>query len=133
MKRRPNGHFVNEGSFVRLQKLAAQLTEINHEPDKCEIESVDVCKSGWGDGRRIVELGHLADQLKECKNCSKPLMLHKIQKEQRVGYASILYISCECGMMNNITTGKSHRPSDKSKVGMPVYDINTKAVIGKYE
>ena len=63
------------------------------------------------------------------------LQLHKIQREKRIGYASILYIECECGLVWPVATGKCHRPQDKpTTVGMPVYDINTKATLGiKYK
>ncbi|CAC5362774.1 unnamed protein product [Mytilus coruscus] len=77
-------------------------------------------------GRRVVELGLLADQLKACKNCYAPLFLHNCLKEQRYGIGSILYIPCDsCPYTNLINTGKRHR-SDTSKKGMLIWDVNTK-------
>lgn len=134
MKRRWKGRFIKPKKCARLESLSKTMSEgrkcLENDESLPDAESTE--KSGWRDGRRIVELGLLADQLRACKNCSNPLFLHNIDNEQRVGYASILYVSCECGFMNKVSTGKSHRPSDKTKRGMPVYDINTKAVLGKF-
>ncbi|XP_052092416.1 uncharacterized protein LOC127728864 [Mytilus californianus] len=80
----------------------------------------------WRDGRRVVELGLLADQLKACKNCYAPLFLHNCLKEQRYGIGSILYIPCgSCPFTNLINTDKRHR-SETSKKGMLIWDVNTK-------
>lgn len=135
MKRRWKGRFIKEDKRARLETLSERSSTKSELRDNCELTAEnesksDDAESGWGIGRRIVDMKFLADQLRSCKNCLKPLHLFNIYKEQSVGYASILYISCECGAINNISTGKSHRPPDKSKLGMPVYDINTKAVLG---
>ena len=122
------------GKCARLNSLSerfsskSQLNENNE--GTTENDPKDDAESGWGIGRRIVKLKFLADQLKSCKHCCKPLHLSNTTREQRVGYASILYITCDCGFINNISTGKSHRPPGKEKRGMTVYDINTKAVLG---
>ena len=110
--------------------MSSKLDLSDNSDSTIENDVEDGAESGWGIGRRIVELKFLADQLKCFSNCSQPLHLSNIYKEQRVGYASIMYISCDCGVLNKVSTGKSHRPPDKSKRGMPVYDINTKAVLG---
>ena len=134
MKRHWKGRFVKEKKRSRLASLVernisrrkeASATQISKENDQ-----VETTESGWVTGRRIVELSFLSDQLKACKNCTKPIYLHNISRE-RVGYASILYIPCECGFESSVATGKSHRPENKSRRGMPVYNINTKAVLGK--
>ena len=139
------GRFVKPGKRARLEQFAElnkrRKLDCTEEDERCsdtaisdETSSSDSATEGWKDGRRIVELYYLAEQLRKCKNvdCSLPLLLHDVHKETRVGYASILYITCQCGMLNTITTGKSHRPANKSNKGMPVYDINTKAVLGKF-
>ena len=142
---------MKAGKAARLQKLAAlnkrKVDHVDGDTDEndsnCDnvtnvsatVDETESCEAscGWREGRRIVELGHLAEQLRMCGNakCDRPLYLHNITREERSGYASILYITCECGMPNQVTTGKSHRDPNKSKRGRPVFDINTKAVLGK--
>lgn len=86
-------------------------------------------KFSWRDGRRIVELAYLADQLC-CKDCNTDLHLRNTTTETRFGYGSILYISCECGLINSVETNKSHRAGVNIR-GPKVFDINTKAALGK--
>ena len=136
MKRRWKGKFMKPGKCARLEALSKKtrktINESFEDENEKRIEGICIEDSEWGNGRRIIELRHLAEQLKACKMCAKPLLLHKTEREQQVGYASILYVSCDCGIINTVTTGKSHRPPDKSNRGMPVYDVNTKAVLGKF-
>ena len=84
----------------------------------------------WKVGRRIVELQTLADQL-DCGNCSSPLSLKNIVRETRHGFGSILYVSCgHCdGEPTKVYTGKRHAPSTTKKT---VFDVNSKAALGKY-
>ena len=139
MKRaKHKGKFIKAGKLARMQKQAdawRKKAETEVSDENSDVSSTrtntgnNICD--WRKGRRIVDLSYMADQMTSCRVCSKPLNLHRIQREHRVGYASILYIDCECGMTNPVSTNTSHRPSDKSNRGMPVYDINTKAVLGK--
>ena len=79
-------------------------------------------KWSWREGRRVVELGFLADQLKKgCSEWKKVLNLTNIVDETIQGLGSILYIQCE---------GCSHRSPEKMSVGRPIWDINTKAATG---
>lgn len=98
-----------------------------HSPPEtilCDKESVGI---RWNTGRRIVELGHLAKQM-ICTDCKEVLDLNRTESETRRGFGSILYIMCSCGVLNSVTTSKSHQIKKK---GVPVFDINTKAVMGK--
>ncbi|KAL5012907.1 hypothetical protein ScPMuIL_011458 [Solemya velum] len=83
----------------------------------------------WRQGRRIVELDRLADQLRSCIDCGQPLQLHRIQTEVRRGLGSMLYVQCVCGVSNTITTSKTHKTA---KRGMPTFDVNTKAALGMF-
>ena len=71
----------------------------------------------WSHGRRIVELSILAEGLSKCylNNCDNRLDLRNIVKEERFGYASILWIKCECGWLNRVPTEKSHTIKDMGK------------------
>lgn len=70
----------------------------------------------WNEGRRIVEIGFLAEQLKSCQKCkTTPLHLKDCVGEIRYGFGSILKIKCICSHINTIYTGKQHRTEDKSE------------------
>ena len=93
-----------------------------------EIENLqDENDAPWKISRRIVEIGHLVDQLLSCVLCKAPLKLHNIIEERRHGFASFLYIKCHCDAVNKVTTGKRHHASRKEKA--LVFDINTKAAL----
>ena len=59
------------------------------------------------DGRRIVQLDLLAEDLGNCcdKDCGALLDLRNIIHEVRYGFASILWVKCdECGNLNSART-----------------------------
>lgn len=80
----------------------------------------------WRSGRRIVELGVLADGLAGCKKCGLPLHLHHTTGIINYGVSALLKIPClntSCNHINNVPTGKKHNR---------VWDANSKLVAGKY-
>jgi len=80
-------------------------------------------------GRRIVELGHLSNQLKMFTNCQHSLS--NTVHETRYGFGLVLAVMCRfCGTINNIETSKRHRHA-KTKRGPKTLVVNTKAVVGK--
>ena len=117
---------INEDEFLR--HIAKQ--KCIGETDSCVPSKISKCT--WREGRRIVELGVLADQLKEgCLECKTVLNLFNTEEETIRGLGSILYIRCEeCHQLNGIKTGKTHRSPHKKDVGRPIWDINTKAATG---
>ena len=83
----------------------------------------------WTTGRRVVELGVLADNLRACQLCSQPLHLANCVGEKKFGLAQILMIKCtyeDCGLVNSIPTGSRHR-TDR---GGLAWDVNTKLANG---
>ncbi|KAK7495161.1 hypothetical protein BaRGS_00013571 [Batillaria attramentaria] len=86
----------------------------------------------WHDGRRIVDLYELSKQL-QCKQCRSLLDLRRTERESRFGLASVLYIACHCGVMNDVHTGrKQETGSDMANNGSGggnMYEINIKASI----
>ncbi|KAL8617755.1 hypothetical protein ACOMHN_054751 [Nucella lapillus] len=82
----------------------------------------------WNDGRRIVDLQELAKQL-HCKQCSSLLDLQRTERETRYGFASVLYIHCSCGLMNDVHTSKVQQNEDSQKSSTPVFEINSRASI----
>lgn len=81
----------------------------------------------WRDGRRIVELKHMAGQM-FCVKCSHHLHLSHIVDEKISGLGSFLHIQCpspQCLYINAVTNGKRNEKG--------VFDINSKATIGKFD
>ncbi|XP_061186114.1 uncharacterized protein LOC133195733 [Saccostrea echinata] len=74
----------------------------------------------WRTGRRIIELGVLADGLSGCKKCGLPLQLSHCMGIITFGLAAMLKIPCmntQCQFINNVPTGKRHNK---------VWDANSK-------
>eukprot|EP00105_Crassostrea_gigas_P014569 XP_011431264.1 PREDICTED: uncharacterized protein LOC105330979 [Crassostrea gigas] len=78
-------------------------------------------ETDWRCGRRIVELGVLADALSACKKCGLPLQLSHCTGITTHGLSAMLKIPCSntvCKYLNTIPTGKRH--DDR------VWDVNRK-------
>lgn len=61
----------------------------------------------WRCGRRLIELGVLADGLSACKKCGLPLQLSHCQGITNFGLSAMLKIPCmnsACKMINNVPT-----------------------------
>ncbi|CAC5422659.1 unnamed protein product [Mytilus coruscus] len=88
-----------------------------------EIEGM-VIDSNWQVGRRIVELGVLAEKMYCCR-CNVPLHLHDTLHERTTGFGSYLQIICtnqECRTVTDVPTGKVGPTGS--------FDITAKIVIG---
>ena len=132
-KRRRNGTFLSSKSKRRRVLHAADQTKTKHMMETDAVtEPSAKRKWSWREGRRIVELGFLVDQLKDgCVECKKKLNLVNTTEETIQGLGSILYVQCEeCSQVNTIKTGKTHRSPEKKSIGRPIWDINTKAATG---
>jgi hypothetical protein len=140
LKRKRSGQFLSSRKslcvdkikqFGRKDQKCVQVTDslisdsINN-PDMTDCPKVND-NNTWLNGRRIVEIGHLASQL-YCTDCGLALQLANITKETRYGFGSLFYINCSCGVINSVETNKRHRVN---KQGPKVFDINTKAALGK--
>ena len=94
-----------------------------------------VIKDGWREGRRVVELGVLMDNLKVCQSCKLgpvPLTHYNIIGELQKGLSGYLYIVCQnpdCQFINRVAYGKMHHIK---KHGMPCFAVNTKLGTGMY-
>ena len=92
-----------------------------HQIPSHTVDAPSVSKDiSWDVGRRIVELKVLAEALGSCDNevekCTARLDLRNCVQETRMGFASILWVTCgECGELNRVPTGKSHIPQGKKK------------------
>ncbi|XP_024879019.1 uncharacterized protein LOC112459233 [Temnothorax curvispinosus] len=74
-------------------------------------------------GRRLIDLHLLVDEL--CKSCNVPTSLRHVynEKENRIGLASIFYITCQlCQRVYQVNTSKIEESSRFSK---PTYTVDT--------
>lgn len=100
---------------------------MHHDPDSLTCE-----KNSWREGRRIIEMGTLADNLKKgCGMCGNILQFSNILGERRFGLGQVLQIQCTnstCLFINDVPTGSKH----KLKPGMKqsAWDVNTKLAAG---
>uniref|UniRef100_K1R6A8 Mutator-like transposase domain-containing protein n=1 Tax=Magallana gigas TaxID=29159 RepID=K1R6A8_MAGGI len=100
-------------SPVDVPDVALHLDVVDHD-------SQDV---RWYDGRTVVEIKHLADQLYCCK-CRSHLHLSDIVNGTRYGLGSVFNIICKndlCCHTNQVSTGKRNSKG--------AFDINTKVAI----
>jgi hypothetical protein len=84
--------------------------DIDHRFDVAAVEVVQDC--GWREGRRLVELGVLADGLKACGLCSQLLQQFNNVDEKTFGLGVILLVQCryaECSQFFMITTHHCQR------------------------
>ena len=133
--RQKNGKFISVKEQKRRNSafLLCKRFCMNPEGEREDLETAAEASSAvisWDEGRRVLELGFLAEGLRACKDCSNPLELANTLSEKRYGLGSVLHISCSCGQLNTISTGKSHR-SASARRGLPIYDVNTKLATGK--
>ena len=78
------------------------------------------------EGRRIVELVYLAEQL-WCNKCNLPLSLRYVNDELRSGLASTLTVKCvKCGIDYRISTNKVLTDSAHT------FSVNLKLAMGMY-
>ena len=82
----------------------------------------------WNEGRRVVELGVLAEEMAKCngEGCNLPQNLNNTEKETRSGLGSLLWVRCVCGFLNKVKTFKCRKVSEKAFS----FDVNTKAAAG---
>ena len=80
-------------------------------------ESMEISDS-WRSGRRVVDLGVLADGLSKCTFCSYPLHLSDTVGETIRGLGGYLHVVCKnsvCQEKNLVPYGKQHECNKESK------------------
>ena len=126
---------TKNGRFIRsIGNLPSTHRPIEHQ-ESTETES-KIIRPKF-EGRRIFEIDEVIRQLREgCKSCGDELNLLHASSERVIGLASVFTVDCSvCGLANTITTSKVHKPA-KSKYhdeSRNVYDVNTKAALGKLQ
>ena len=117
-KRRRNGTFLSSKTKHRRVLHTADQTKTKHMIETDAVTEPSP-KRKWSrrEGRRIVELGFLVDQLRDgCSECKKKLNLVNTTEENIQGLGSILYVQCEeCSQVNAIKIGKTHRNPGKKE------------------
>ena len=109
-----------------IDEVAYEITVYDTSDDEAAVDL------SWQDGRGIVELGVLSDQLAACK-CFHPLNLQNCVGEKRYGLGSMLYVACSnpvCNHKNRLVLGK-RTFNDNQKRGLPSWDVNRKAAGGE--
>ena len=137
-KRKQNGQFIRNKCKNKRRRVCSSERKMKAKniaaSDGTELpeQTPERAKYSWREGRRIVELGFLADQLKAgCLEYKNTLNIINTVDETTQGLGSILYIQCEeCSQLNAVKTGKTHRSPTKKSIGRPIWDINTKAATG---
>ena len=97
--------FLKEGEIRRRKKCSEHLKELDRNVGETEVDQTDADQTDvspgtdykdicWQDGRRIVELKTLAEQLNACDGCDTPLNLMNIEQERLHGFGSYLSIRC---------------------------------------
>ncbi|XP_024892943.1 uncharacterized protein LOC112468124 [Temnothorax curvispinosus] len=119
-------HGIFAGRFIsRKRKQWCENVLIAKKKKPNEPTTVDCVHAG----RRIVELGCLADTL-WCNQCDEPLSLRNTESEVLKGLASELDVRCtHCNELNKVATGRS-KYSDTLRNR---FDVNFKLGIGKID
>ena len=131
-KRSKSGRFIKGGELNRRKSCAEKFRVASQqcsEGEKGPVNTMSEHEVSWDDGRRVVEMGMLAEGLESCCFCQRPIQLKNVVDEKRYGLASLLYIQCSCGQISTVRTGKSHRGTDVRR-GVPIYNVNTKLATG---
>lgn len=94
--------------YGNLRHCEPRETQSFHDPtlgDVGEAESESqYVNSGWREGRRVVELCILAENLAQCsaEGCDLLQDLRTTVSEYRSGLGSLLWIQCSCGQLNKV-------------------------------
>ncbi|XP_043468802.1 uncharacterized protein LOC122502708 [Leptopilina heterotoma] len=116
----------------RMQNVGKNLRSVygikNVEPNLKNDSNCEFVKCESAEGRRIVHLKTLAEQL-NCKNCKSVLSLTDIVNEKRFGLASVFNVKCNtCLLSTQVSTDKQHIVSGPNM--HKHFDVNTKVVVG---
>jgi hypothetical protein len=78
-----------DGQSSREHSYCSGVPDIGDAAEDLVVEADQEC---WAEGRRVVELGVLAEGLKGCKVCGNPLQLHHTSKILTDGLAAIFKV-----------------------------------------
>ena len=105
VKRKRNGRFMKNSGPSKRQRL-------DDEKKTSTPASVEETKLSWKEGRRIVELGVLAEQLRSgCEDCKTPLFLHDVVDKQSKDWG----VFCTC----NAIADRSRRSGQGKPIAIP--------------
>ncbi|CAG2255558.1 unnamed protein product [Mytilus edulis] len=105
--------FVQDHPYAAVSKWSSPDISncVNEEIIEIDGSNITADFSEWRVGRRLVELGVLADGLAACKKCGLPFSLQNCSTINSHGLTAILKIVCAntaCLYTNLIPTGKRH-------------------------
>ena len=98
---RNKGAWSKNADFVGSTSSSTNTEKKSNLVEEIQSNSGAEEKFQWFEGRRIIELGILAEGLKQCQasGCLKPLQLSNTVRETRAGYGSLfikIYIYFNC-------------------------------------
>ena len=70
-------------------------------------------------------------EMQGLSDCGSELKPTRLISETKSGLGSYFHISCECGVINTICSGKRHPDVNTDIQHRKVFDINTKTVLGE--
>lgn len=132
MASRIKGRFVKDTEKSRRRKASDRLNHLNSTTTSCNSLLLDTTiPEVWSPGeRRVFEPAELQQRLMDgCEFCGEELRFTRVVSETLCAMGSIIYITCDCGMLNKINSGKVHHEKGKQRT-RPIFDINTKIAIG---
>ena len=94
-------------------RSTAECSVVVHE-ETVGVQPDDRVADGWKEGRRVVELGVLAEALDSCGQCSLPMCLSSCVGETRQGLGGWIHATCTypaCMYVNRVPLGKRHGSS----------------------
>ncbi|CAC5378289.1 unnamed protein product [Mytilus coruscus] len=116
---------AEDHSYSRQQNTTMFPIGVDHEEEVQVLNSRNFTQ--WREGRRVVELGILADGLRACAKCGLPLQLGHTTSILTCGLSAILKIPCSntvCSHVNNIPTGKRQERIWDANVKLATASIN---------
>ena len=114
---------------VTLTGLSTTTLSTADRLDQNDTHTDEGSVTNWNVGRRIIDIGVLANGLKachQCQLCAQPLHLSNCVGETRHGLGGFLHVQCgysACGLVNKIPTGSRHGK---------IWNVNTKLASGKH-
>ncbi|CAC5393417.1 unnamed protein product [Mytilus coruscus] len=135
MASRIKGRFVKNTEKSSRRKASDRLNQLNTtKTTSNSLLPATTIPEVWSPGeRRVFEPAELQQRLMDgCEFCGEELRFTRVVSETVCAMGSMLYITCDCGMLNKINSGKVHHEKGKQKT-RPIFDINTKIAIAMYD
>lgn len=139
------GRFSSKNKPRKQRKIASlkehSYSTVANNRSSQTVTSDSLAKNNnlWKEGRKLIELDVLLENLRFCQKCflgPVPLTIYSIKGELPKGLGGYFYVQCgnhDCGYINTVAYGKTYRePGTENRQGMGSFAVNTKLGIGMY-